>query len=114
MLRLGLELESGLEQGPELELELVAVEAGTGCLASKAGRAVLELGLWLWLVQELVLWLAPELGLKLVQGQRRELAVSQASRACLAVQSSTVQAGWAVLATQGTQLQAAAEWAKGY
>lgn len=34
--------EQGPEQGPESELELVAVLAGTGCLASKAGRAALE------------------------------------------------------------------------
>lgn len=39
---LGLELELELEQGLEPELELVAAEAGTGGLASKAGRAASE------------------------------------------------------------------------
>lgn len=48
-LALGLELE--FEQELEVELELVAGQAGTGCLASKAGRAAqeLELGPGLWL-----------------------------------------------------------------
>lgn len=39
---LGLESELGLERGLELGLEPVAGEAGTGCLASKAGRVALE------------------------------------------------------------------------
>lgn len=43
VLGLGQELELGPEQGPESEPELVAGVAGTGCLASKAGRAALEL-----------------------------------------------------------------------
>lgn len=39
--------------------------------------------------------------------------MSQASRVCLAGQSSTVQAGWAVLAMQGTHFQREVGWAKG-
>lgn len=52
-----LELELELDLGLELELELVAEEACTGCLASKADRAALqlELELQLWLAQEVVL-----------------------------------------------------------
>lgn len=42
VLGLGQESELGPEQGPESEPELVAAVAGTGCLASKAGRAALE------------------------------------------------------------------------
>lgn len=50
-----------------------------------------------------------------LEGQIPELVLSQASRVCLAGQSSTVQAGWTglvVLAMQGNQLQAAAGSAK--
>lgn len=117
MLGLGLELEPGLEQGSDLELALVSVEAGTGCLASKVGRAGLklesELGLGQRSVQEQVIWPVPGVEPKLVQGQTPQSVVSQASRVCSAGQASTVQAGWAVLAMQGTQYQTAAGWATG-
>lgn len=43
VLGLGQELRWGLEQGLELELELVAGEDGTGGLASKAGNFALQL-----------------------------------------------------------------------
>lgn len=67
-------------------------------------------------MQWLVFQLEPGLEMRSVQGQRLKLAESQASRVCLAGQSSTVQAGWAVLAVlamQGTQLQTVAGSAKG-
>lgn len=58
VLGLGQELEWGLEQGLELELELVAGEAGeagTGGLASKAGSFALQLEPQLGLELELEL-----------------------------------------------------------
>lgn len=55
----------------------------------------------------------PGLGRKLVQGPRTGLVVTQeASRVSLAGRSSKVPAGWADRATQGTQLQTEARWAK--
>lgn len=123
VLGLGLELELGPELGPEqgleLELELVAGEAGTGCLASKAGRAALEPeldleeDLELGPVQGPVLKLESRMELTSVQGWSTEPVVSQASRVCLAGQSSMAQAGWAVLAIQGTHFRTVAGWAKG-
>lgn len=103
-----------LEQGPEVEAELVAVEDGTGFLASmagRAGRAALGqepelgpgLGLWLWQVQGLVLRSEPGLEGTQVQGQSTALVVSQASMPCWAGQASTAQAGRSVPATRGTQ-----------
>lgn len=131
---LGLELELEFEQELEVELELVDGEAGTGFLANMADRVVLELelelepelepeqelelglglGLGLWLLQVLgqVLWFEPGLDMTQVQGQRMVLVVSQASMECWAGQSSRVQAGWSVLAIQGTQFQTVTCWAK--
>lgn len=59
-----------------------------------------------------MLWFELGLGVALVQGQRTELVVSQASMVCWAGQSSMVQAGGSVQAMQGTQLQTATGWAK--
>lgn len=102
VLRLGQGLGQGLEQGLEFELELVAGKAGIGGLANKAGSFALELepemglelepelGLCLRSGQGLLVWLEPELELKLGQGQTSALVVSQASRACLAGRTSMV------------------------
>lgn len=123
-------MELEFEQELEVELELVDGEAGTGFLASMADRVELEpeleleqvqelelelgLGQGLWLLQVLgqVSWFELGLDMTQVQGQSMVLVVSQASMECWAGQSSRVQAGWSVLAIQGTHFQTVTCWAK--